>query len=228
MASTVKVVLGTIAFGIFWVLAVFPSVPFLPIGRIAGSLLGAMLMVLSRVITPDQAYEAIDLPILGLLFATMVVGVYLEGADMFKYLSKLLSWKSKGAKDLICRVCVISAISSAFFTNDTVCVVLTEFVLKIAKQRNLPPDPFLLALASSANIGSAATPIGNPQNLIIVVKSKISFVDFLFGVLPAMLVGIVVNALLLICMYWRVLSAQKDEENATGEMVAIEEGVFIG
>ncbi|GLT35918.1 hypothetical protein SLA2020_103310 [Shorea laevis] len=225
MASTVKVVLGTIAFGIFWVLAVFPSVPFLPIGRTAGSLLGAMLMVLLRVITPDQAYKAIDLPILGLLFATMVVGVYLERADMFKYLSKLLSWKSKGAKDLICRVCVISAISSAFFTNDTVCVVLTEFVLKIARQHNLPPHPFLLALASSANIGSAATPIGNPQNLVIAFQSKIPFVDFLFGVLPAMLVGIVVNALLLICMYWRVLSAQKDEENATSEMSVVEEGV---
>ncbi|GLU24291.1 hypothetical protein SLE2022_402380 [Rubroshorea leprosula] len=153
MASVSKVVLGSIAFGIFWVMAVFPSVPFLPIGRTAGSLLGAMLMVLFGVITPDQAYAAIDLPILGLLFATMVVTAYLERADMFKYLGKLLAWKSKGAKDLICRICVIAAISSAFFTNDTVCVVLTEFVLKVARQHNLPPHPFLIALASSANIG---------------------------------------------------------------------------
>ncbi|GKU89284.1 hypothetical protein SLEP1_g3441 [Rubroshorea leprosula] len=225
MASTVKVVLGSTAFGIFWILAVFPSVPFLPVGRTAGSLLGATLMVLFRVITPDQAYAAIDLPILGLLFATMVVTVYLERADMFKYLGKLLSWKSKGAKDLICRICVISAISSAFFTNDTCCVVLTEFVMKIARQHNLPPHPFLLALASSANIGSAATPIGNPQNLVIAVQSKIPFGEFLFGVLPAMLIGIVVNALLLICMYWRVLSTQKDEEDATSEMVGDEDVV---
>ncbi|KAL0371719.1 UNVERIFIED_CONTAM: Silicon efflux transporter LSI2 [Sesamum calycinum] len=170
MAPTVKVVLGSIAFAIFWVLAVFPAVPFLPIGRTAGSLLGAMLMVLFRVITPDQAYAAIDLPILGLLFGTMVVSVYLERADMFKYLGKLLSWKSQGAKDLLCRICLISAISSAFFTNDTSCVILTEFVLKIARQQNLPPHPFLLALASSANIGSSATPIGNPQNLVIAVQ----------------------------------------------------------
>lgn len=219
MASTVKVVLGSIAFGIFWILAVFPSVPFLPVGRTAGSLLGAMLMVLFRVITPDQAYAAIDLPILGLLFATMVVSVYLERADMFKYLGKLLAWKSMGAKDLICRVCLISAISSAFFTNDTSCVVLTEFVMKIARQHNLPPHPFLIALASSANIGSAATPIGNPQNLVIAVQSKILFGDFLFGILPAMLIGVVVNALLLICMYWKVLSAPKDEEDPAAEVI---------
>ncbi|KAA8539936.1 hypothetical protein F0562_026628 [Nyssa sinensis] len=223
MATTVKVVLGSIAFAIFWVLAVFPAVPFLPIGRTAGSLLGAMLMVIFQVITPDQAYDAIDLPILGLLFGTMVVSVYLERADMFKYLGKLLSWKCRGAKDLLCRICLISAISSAFFTNDTSCVVLTEFVLKIARQHNLPPHPFLLALASSANIGSSATPIGNPQNLVIAVQSKISFGNFLFGIILAMLMGVFINALILLCMYWKLLSVQKDEEDAAMEVVTEED-----
>ncbi|KAG9145579.1 hypothetical protein Leryth_027494 [Lithospermum erythrorhizon] len=219
MAPIDKVVLGCIAFGLFWIMAVFPSVPFLPIGRTAGSLLGAMLMVLFRVITPDQAYAAIDLPILGLLFGTMVVSIYLERADMFVYLGKMLSWKSRGAKDLLCRICFISAISSALFTNDTSCVVLTEFVLKIARQQNLPPHPFLLALATSANIGSAATPIGNPQNLVIAVQSKISFGSFLYGILPAMLVGVIANALMLLGMYWNLLSVHKDEEDATVEVV---------
>jgi hypothetical protein len=223
LASSVKVVLGSLAFAIFWILAVFPAVPFLPIGRTAGSLLGAMLMVIFRVLTPDQAYAAIDLPILGLLFGTMVVSVYLEKADMFKYLGNLLSWKSKGAKDLLCRICLISAISSALFTNDTSCVVLTEFVLKIARQHNLPPQPFLLALASSANIGSSATPIGNPQNLVIAVQSKISFGSFLIGILPAMLVGVVVNALILLSMYWRLLSFQKDETDAAVDVVEEED-----
>nr|XP_023873210.1 silicon efflux transporter LSI2-like [Quercus suber]XP_023873211.1 silicon efflux transporter LSI2-like [Quercus suber]XP_023873212.1 silicon efflux transporter LSI2-like [Quercus suber]POE84885.1 putative transporter arsb [Quercus suber] len=223
LASSVKVVLGSIAFAIFWVLAVFPAVPFVPVGRTAGSLLGGMLMVIFQVITADQAYAAINLQILGLLYGTMVFSVYLERADMFKYLGKLLSWKSRGPKDLICRVCLISAISSAFFTNDTTCVVLTEFVLKIARQHNLPPHPFLLALASSANIGSAATPIGNPQNLVIVVLSKISFGNFLIGILPAMIMGVIVNALLLLCMYWKLLSIEKGEEDVAVEVIAEEE-----
>ncbi|KAK9277175.1 hypothetical protein L1049_006714 [Liquidambar formosana] len=223
LASAEKVVLGSIAFAIFWVLAVFPAVPFLPIGRTAGSLLGAMLMVLFSVITPDQAYAAIDLPILGLLFGTMVVSVYLESADMFKYLGIFLSWKSMGAKDLLCRICIISAISSAFFTNDTTCVVLTEFVLKIAKQNNIPPHPFLLALASSANIGSAATPIGNPQNLVIAIQSSISFDKFLLGILPAMILGVLVNSVILLSMFWKSLSIEKDEENGLTEMISEED-----
>lgn len=223
MAPTVKLVLGCIAFAIFWILAVFPEVPILPVGRTAGSLLGAMLMVIFKVITPDEAYESIDLPILGFLFGTMVVSIYLEKADMFKYLGKLLTWKSRGTKDLICRICLISAVSSALFTNDTSCVVLTEFVLKIARQHNLPPYPFLLALASSANIGSAATPIGNPQNLVIAVQSRISFGEFLFGIFPSMVLGVVVNAVIILCMYWEVLSVQKDPEDATSEVVSDED-----
>ncbi|GMP72298.1 hypothetical protein CsSME_00030386 [Camellia sinensis var. sinensis] len=223
MASTVKLILGSIVFAIFWVLAVFPAVLLLPIGRTVGSLLGAMLMVIFQVITPEQAYAAIDLPILGLLFGTMVVSVYLERADMFKYLGKLLTWKSWGAKDLLCRICLISAISSALFTNDTSCVVLTVFVLKIVRQQNLPPHHFLLALASSANIGSSATPIGNPQNLVIAVQSNISFGSFVVEIFPAMLVGVCLNALFLLSMYWKLLSLQKDIENASMEVVPEEE-----
>lgn len=213
-ASTEKVVLGSIAFVVFWVSTVFPEVPFIPVGRTAGSLLGAVLMVIFRVLTPEEAYSAIDLSILGLLFGTMVVSVYLETADLFTHLGKLLSWKSFGPKDLLIRICLVSAISSALFTNDTSCLVLTEFVLKIARQNNIPPQPFLLALASSANIGSSATPIGNPQNLVIAIHSKIPFGQFFLGIVPAMLLGVFVNVLFLLGMYWRVLRADMDEENA--------------
>jgi len=221
-----KVVLGSVAFAIFWILAVFPAVPFLPIGRTAGSILGATLMVIFKVITPKEAYSAINLnlPVLGLLFGTMVVSIYLERADMFKHLGVLLSWKSWGAKDMLCRICFVSAISSALFTNDTTCVFLTEFILKIARQNNIRPEPFLLGLASSSNIGSSATPIGNPQNLIIAIQSGISFGEFVLGLLPAVLVGVFMNALILICMFWRLLSDVKEEEDdALYEMIVMEE-----
>ncbi|GMJ10890.1 hypothetical protein like AT1G02260 [Hibiscus trionum] len=219
MAACVKVILGSVAFAIFWVLAVFPAVPCLPIGRTAGSLLGAILMVIFQVLSVDQAYEAIDLPILVLLFGTMVVSGYLETADAFKYLGKLLKWKSQGAKDLIFRICLVSAVSSALFTNDTSCMVLTEFVLKIARQNNLPPEPFLLALATSANIGSTATPIGNPQNLVIATQSGVSFGEFVTGILPATILGVFFNALLLIFVYRNMLPVKKDQEDLTAGFV---------
>ncbi|XP_047045196.1 silicon efflux transporter LSI3-like [Lolium rigidum] len=223
LASLSKVVLGSAAFGVFWVLAVFPSVPFLPIGRTAGALLSAALMVVFHVISPDDAYASVDLPILGLLFATMVVGGYLKGAGMFGHLGRLLAWRSQGGRDLLCRVCVVTALASALFTNDTCCVVLTEFVLELAAERNLPAKPFLLALATSANIGSSATPIGNPQNLVIAFNSKISFVSFFLGILPAMLAGMAVNMVMLLCKYWKDLEGVSPDAESK-EMVAVEEG----
>ncbi|XP_062200910.1 silicon efflux transporter LSI3-like [Phragmites australis] len=225
LAPLPKVVFGSAAFGVFWMLAVFPSVPFLPIGRTAGALLGAVLMIVFHVISPDDAYASIDLPILGLLFATMVVGGYLKGAGMFKHLGALLAWRSQGGRDLLCRVCVVTALASALFTNDTCCVVLTEFVLELAAERKLPAKPFLLALATSANIGSSATPIGNPQNLVIAFNSKITFLQFFFGILPAMLAGMGVNMVMLLCMYWKDLEGASPDVVAAGkEMEAIEEG----
>ncbi|RLN41478.1 putative transporter arsB [Panicum miliaceum] len=225
LAPLPRVVLGSLAFGVFWMLAVFPSVPFLPIGRTAGALLGAVLMIVFHVISADDAYASIDLPILGLLFATMVVGGYLKGAGMFKHLGALLAWRSQGGRDLLCRVCVVTALASALFTNDTCCVVLTEFVLELAAERNLPAKPFLLALATSANIGSSATPIGNPQNLVIAFNSKITFLQFFFGILPAMLAGMGVNTVMLLCMYWKDLEGASPDEVAAGkEMEAAEEG----
>ncbi|KAL8217922.1 hypothetical protein R6Q57_021295 [Mikania cordata] len=135
MAPTVKVVLGSIALAVFWVLAVFPAAPLCPLEEQQGH-----------------------------------------------YLASCFHGKAKDLKTCYVESVYFLQFQARFFTNDTSCVVLTEFVLKIAKQQNLPPHPFLLALASSANIGSATTPIGNPQNLVIAVQSKIPFGKFLFGI----------------------------------------------
>lgn len=224
LASLRTVVLGCFAFWIFWILAVFPSFKLLPIGRTAGAVAGAVLTVVFQVESPSEAYNAVDLSILGLLFGTMVVSIYLDKADMFRYLGNVLSWKSRGGKDLMCRVCVLSAIASALFTNDTCCLVLTEFVLKLCRQKNLPPKPFLIALATSANIGSSATPIGNPQNLVIAVQSGISFGKFLVGLLPSMVLGVLVNTILLLLIYWRQLSPVEDLEGGQAISVLHREG----
>jgi Na+/H+ antiporter NhaD/arsenite permease-like protein len=104
-------------------------------------------------------------------------------------------------------------------------VVLTEFILQVARQNNLPPEPFLLALASSANIGSAATPIGNPQNLVIAVQSGIPFGRFVLGILPAALAGSVVNAAVLLCLYWNQLDGGGKPSSSSSRPCTEEEDV---
>src|SRR4029077_8758829 len=62
--------------------------------------------------------------------------------------------------------------------NDTICLMLTPLVVAVIRRGKLPLLPYLIALATSANIGSVATLVGNPQNMIIGHFSRISFPEF--------------------------------------------------
>jgi len=70
--------------------------------------------------------------------------------------------------------------------NDTVCLMLTPLVVAVMVRGKLPLPPYLLALAMSANLGSVATLVGNPQNMIIGHLSEIRFLNFTGSlILPA-------------------------------------------
>src|SRR5439155_9042891 len=79
---------------------------------------------------------------------------------------------------------------SALFVNDVVCVVLTPVVLEATRQLRLAPVPYLLALATAANVGSVATLTGNPQNMLVGSFSGISYRAFLAYEAPVAIVGL--------------------------------------
>ena len=60
-----------------------------------------------------------------------------------------------------------SGVLSALLVNDIICLMLTPLVVAVMVRGKLPLAPYLLALAMSANLGSVATLVGNPQNMII-------------------------------------------------------------
>ncbi len=95
-----------------------------------------------------------------------------------------------------------SGVLSALFVNDTICLVFTPLVLDLVLARGLRPLPFLLALATASNIGSAATITGNPQNILIGSLSGLSFAQFATALGPVSLVGLTIDAALL-CLVFR-------------------------
>ena len=78
----------------------------------------------------------------------------------------------------------MAAVLSAVFSNDVVCLAMTPVVARLCLQRGLPPVPYLLGLACAANIGSAATLIGNPQNMLIGSVLQLSFSGYMWQALP--------------------------------------------
>jgi Na+/H+ antiporter NhaD/arsenite permease-like protein len=96
------------------------------------------------------------------------------------------------ASRLTAAVVTTSGLLSAFFVNDTICLVLTPLVIAALRPLGLAPLPFLLAIALGSNVGSAMTPMGNPQNMLIGVASGIPFAKFIASLALPSLGGLVI------------------------------------
>jgi Na+/H+ antiporter NhaD/arsenite permease-like protein len=194
----------------------------LPIGRPAGALLGAVLMVALGVLTPERALASVDGATIALLFAMMMLSAYLERSGLFARLSDLAIAVSRGPRGLLLAVAIAPGVLSAFLLNDAVCLFLAAPVVSLCRVRRLPFGPYLLALATSANIGSAATLVGNPQNMIVGSLSGYRFVPFLTAVGPAAAAGLAINAALLFLIYGARLPGRfaEPEEPADAKLEA--------
>lgn len=184
----------------------------IPIGRPAGALLGAVLMVLFGALTPSETYRAVDHDTILLLFGTMVLTVYLERARFFDWAAHGVLSVCRTPARLLWATALLSGGLSALLVNDTVCLFLTPVVITACNRAGLPLGPYLIALATSANIGSAATLVGNPQNMIIGSMSGLAFSRFIGLAGPAAGVGLVVNGLLLWLYYGRTLTQRMGDE----------------
>ncbi len=177
-------------------------------GRPAGALLGAVLMVAVGALTPAESYAAIDGDTIVLLFGMMLLTGELAAVGFFDRASGWLLRAGRTPRRLLVVVALGSGLLSALLVNDTVCLFMTPVLLVACRQAGLPAAPYLIALATSANIGSAATLVGNPQNMLIGTMSGLNFPRFLALAGPAAAVALALNTALLVIVYGRRLPAR--------------------
>ena len=183
------------------------QIPRLQIDRPAGALVGAVLMVVLGVLTLDQAFSAIDMHTLLLLLGMMIITVYLRTAGFFELMAdKMLSF-SKTPLQLLILVVISSGLLSALFVNDTICLLYTPIILEVTIQLGVNPLPYLLALATSSNIGSVMTVTGNPQNMLIGISSKIPYLSFLGALFPIAIAGLAVSVAVIWLVYGKEMKA---------------------
>ena len=183
------------------------QIPRLHIDRPAGALVGAVLMIVFGVLTLDQAFSAIDMHTLLLLLGMMIITVYLRTAGFFELMAdKMLSF-AKTPLQLLILVVISSGLLSALFVNDTICLLYTPIILAVTVQLGVNPMPYLLALATSSNIGSVMTVTGNPQNMLIGIYSKIPYLSFLGALFPIALAGLAVSVAVIWLVYGKEMKA---------------------
>ena len=157
------------------------------IGRAGAALLGAAAMVIFGTVSPYNAFDSIDFGILFLLIGMMAIVVGLEYCGLFGIISDGLFYRFPPGPKLLAAVMAITAVLAAVALNDAVVLLLAPIVIKFCTDMKTDPVPYLIGTMVSANIGSVATAIGNPQNAYILSASGVSFVDFMLYELPVAL-----------------------------------------
>jgi Na+/H+ antiporter NhaD/arsenite permease-like protein len=163
------------------------SLPLLQLDRTGVALLGAIAVVGLGALTTQQAAQAVHLPTLLLLFAFMVISAQLRLGGFYAWVTRRVAALPISPPALLAALIVVAAALSAVFSNDVVCLAAAPVLIDACERRRLDPVPFLLALACAANVGSAATLIGNPQNMLIGAKLALGFGRYTLQALPVVL-----------------------------------------
>jgi Na+/H+ antiporter NhaD/arsenite permease-like protein len=183
MESAILVIFALVYLGMM-----LGELPGLALDRTGVALLGAIGVVALGHVSPARAWAAVDMPTLYLLFAMMVISAQFRLAGFYTRVVRRLVSARVSPSGLLGLVIAVAGGLSAVLTNDIVCLAMTPILVEGCAERKLDPLPFLLALACAANVGSAATLIGNPQNILIGQALGIPFGRYLLDAgVPALL-----------------------------------------
>src|SRR5207344_1508522 len=168
------------------------GLPLVQLDRTGVALLGAIALIGLDAVSLEEAAKSIHLPTLILLFSFMVVSAQMRLGGFYAWVTRRLAALPLAAPLLLAALILAVAALAAVFSNDIVCLAVAPVLIDACLARRLDPVPYLLALACAANVGSAATLIGNPQNMLIGQTMNLSFAGYLLdGGIPSLL-GLVV------------------------------------
>jgi Na+/H+ antiporter NhaD/arsenite permease-like protein len=151
----------------------------------------------------EDASKAINFDTIILLFGMMIVVVNPRLSGFFELVAERVVEHARRPVALLAAIVGVAGVFSAFFVNDTMCLVLTPLVLEIANALDRDPVPYLLAVAMGSNIGSVATITGNPQNMMIGSFSGIGYREFLAMLAPVGAFGLILTVVIIRFAYRR-------------------------
>ncbi len=191
--------LVVVIFSLVYLGMILGGLPLLQLDRTGVALLGAIALIGIDALSMQQAAESVHIPTVILLFAFMVVSAQMRLGGFYDWATRRLAALPLGPVWLLAALIAVSAVLSAVFSNDIVCLAVAPVLVDAARRRGLNPLPLLLALACASNIGSAATLIGNPQNMLIGETLKLDFAGHLRDAALPVLLSLVLT--------WAVVAA---------------------
>jgi Na+/H+ antiporter NhaD/arsenite permease-like protein len=212
MATTILIIFLIVYLGM-----ILGGLPFLRLDRTGVALLGAIALISINALSLEQAVASIHLPTMALLFAFMVVSAQMRLGGFYDWVTHQLAGLALSPASLLGVLIVVAAALSAVFSNDIVCLAMAPLLVDACRRRQLAPVPFLLALACASNIGSAATLIGNPQNMLIGQTMRLSFDGYFLDAIIPVALGLAASWVLIA---WQTRGRWEERAADTGPQAA--------
>jgi Na+/H+ antiporter NhaD/arsenite permease-like protein len=165
-------------------------IPGLLVDRTGVALLGLIVLLASGDLSLDEAGRAIDVPTITLLFALMIVSAQFELSGFYGWAAARVTHASRKPGLLLVAIIGLSGVLSALLTNDVVVFALTPLICVGLTSQGIDAKPYLIGLAGAANAGSAATLVGNPQNILIGQAGGLNFWMYVAMALPPVLLSL--------------------------------------
>ncbi|MEW6443147.1 MAG: anion transporter [bacterium] len=177
------------------------SIPGLALDRTGIALLGAIAMVALGVLDTRESFSAIHTPTILLLYSLMVLSAQFRLGGFYTHTVLGIVGFLKKPKLFLLVLMAVSALLSSVLANDIVCLAFTPVVCVAVLRASLNPIPFLIGMACASNLGSAATIIGNPQNMLIGQLGQLDFGPFVVWCAPPSIVSVLMAYLVLLGLY---------------------------
>jgi Na+/H+ antiporter NhaD/arsenite permease-like protein len=168
-------------------------IAWLQVDRTGIALLAVIALLASGQMTLDDFGSAVDLPTLAFLFAMMIISAQFAESGFIDLCARTITESRRGVATLLGLTVAIGGGLSAVLANDILIIALVPLLIAGVQSRGFDPRPLVIALAAAINAGSAATLIGNPQNILIGSLGRLEFWTFLaICAVPALFTLVVV------------------------------------
>ncbi|WP_419419254.1 SLC13 family permease [Legionella sp. D16C41] len=173
---------------------------------------GAIATMLLQQITPLNALKSIEPEVMFYLLGIFFISQAAEESGYLEHLTDQIFYYSNTGKQALLIIVFILGLGAALIMNDTIAIIGTPIILQLCKLHKNLIKPLLFALAFSITIGSALSPIGNPQNLLIAIKGEMisPFIVFIKYLTIPTLLNLAVTYLFIYLIY-------RDQLNTTIE-----------
>ena len=186
--------------------------------RTAAAMAGAMVLILTGVMSADKALSYIDFNTIGVLVGMMIFVAIVRQSGMFEYIAVRAAKAVHGDPwKIMVAFTLITAVLSAILDNVTTVLLVGPMSIAIARMLKIDPVPFLMGQILASNVGGTATLIGDPPNIMIGSAAHLSFMDFLDNT------GFTVLFILCVLILLMKIVYEKKIELGTVDTSAVEE-----